>query len=145
MAALVTGLAGVLGLGPGGPGGPGDAGIDPGATLPGMDPRLGQSRTLTLTLRQILQGSSFRLSLGRDEEGAAHPRLTAWGRVAATQYDGRNGTLAVDGDVLTGLIGVDGVNGTGCWPAWRFRTAGATAPTPCPGPPRAARGTWSRP
>ena len=109
MAALVTGLAGVLGLGPGGPGGPGDAGIDPGATLPGPDPRLGQSRTLTLTLRQILQGSSFRLSLGRDEEGAAHPRLTAWGRVAATQYDGRDGTLAVDGDVLTGLIGVDGV------------------------------------
>ena len=109
VAALVTGLAGVLGLGPGGPGGPGDAGIDPGATLPGPDPRLGQSRTLTLTLRQILQGSSFRLSLGRDEEGAAHPRLTAWGRVAATQYDGRDGTLAVDGDVLTGLIGVDGV------------------------------------
>ena len=109
VAALVTGLAGVLGLGPGGAGGPGDAGIDPGAPLPGMDPRLGQSRTLTLTLRQILQGSSFRLSLGRDEEGAAHPRLTAWGRVAATQYDGRDGTLAVDGDVLTGLIGVDGV------------------------------------
>ena len=109
VAALVTGLAGVLGLGPGGAGGPGDAGIDPGATLSGMDPRLGQSRTLTLTLRQILQGSSFRLSLGRDEEGAAHPRLTAWGRVAATQYDGRDGTLAVDGDVLTGLIGVDGV------------------------------------
>ena len=109
VAALVTGLAGVLGLGPGGAGGPGDAGIDPGAPRPGMDPRLGQSRTLTLTLRQILQGSSFRLSLGRDEEGAAHPRLTAWGRVAATQYDGRDGTLAVDGDVLTGLIGVDGV------------------------------------
>ena len=105
VAALVTGLAGVLGLGPGGAGGPG---TDPGAPRPGMDPRLGQSRTLTLTLRQILQGSSFRLSLGRDEEGAAHPRLTAWGRVAATQYDGRDGTLAVDGDVLTGLIGVDG-------------------------------------
>ena len=105
VASLVTGLAGVLGLGPGGAGGPG---TDPGAPQPGPDPRLGQSRTLTLTLRQILQGSSFRLSLGRDEEGAAHPRLTAWGRVAATQYDGRNGTLAVDGDVLTGLIGVDG-------------------------------------
>ena len=108
VAALVTGLAGVLGLGPGGSGGPGDAGIDPGAPLSGMDPRLGQSRTLTLTLRQILQGSSFRLTLGADADGAAHPRLTAWGRMAATQYDGRAGTLAVDGDVLTGLIGVDG-------------------------------------
>ena len=101
--ALLQGLAGLLGLGP-----PQreDPWTDPDGRA--LDPRLGQSRTLTLNLRQILQGSSFRLSLGRDEEGAAHPRLTAWGRVAGTRFDGRDGTLAVDGDVLTGTIGVDG-------------------------------------
>ena len=39
--ALVTGLAGALGLGPGGSGGPGDAGIDPGAPRPGYGPAPG--------------------------------------------------------------------------------------------------------
>ena len=40
--------------------------------------------------------------------GQAGPRLTAWGRVAGTTFDGRDGTLSLDGDVLTGTVGVDG-------------------------------------
>ncbi len=117
--ALVTGLAGVLGLGPGQAGG---TGVDPGggglggASWPdsGRDPRLGQSQSVNLDLRRLLLGSSFRLSLGAAATGSAGPRLTAWGRVAGTTFDGRDGidgrdgTLSLNGDVLTGTVGVDG-------------------------------------
>ena len=65
--ALVTGLAGVLGLGPGQAGG---TGVDPGGgglgwdAWPdaGRDPRLGQSQSVNLDLRRLLLGSSFRLA-----------------------------------------------------------------------------------
>ena len=81
------------------------------------DPRLGQSRTFRLSdfrLRDVLMGSSFRLTLGATDY--AHPgnmRLTAWGRVAGTQFTGNDGTLSLDGDVLTGTLGVDGE-----WDRW---------------------------
>ena len=107
LASPVTELVGMaLGLGGGQPGF-GGMGPDPWA-----DPRLGQSRTLTLNLRQILQGSSFRLTLGREAAGT-RPRLTAWGRFAGTTFDGRDGDLSLDGDVFTGTVGVDGA-----WERW---------------------------
>ena len=77
----------------------------------GADPRRGQPRTLNL--RDILVGSSFRLTLGADDADPARARWTAWGRVAATRFDGRDGALALEGDVLTGLLGVDGA-----WDRW---------------------------
>ena len=82
--ALLQGIAGVLGLGP-------SQRTGPWTEAPGgsSDPRLGQSRTLDLTLRQVLLGSSFRLTLGADD--AQRPRLTAWGRVAGTTFNGRDG------------------------------------------------------
>ena len=101
--AWLQGVAGVLGLGP--PQRTGPWTEPPGGS---SDPRLGQSRTLNLTLRQVLLGSSFRLTLGRDDVGSSRPRLTAWGRVAGTTFDGRDGNLTLDGDVLTGTVGVDG-------------------------------------
>ena len=99
---LLQGLAGALGLGPAqsGTGGAWEDGRGP-------DPRLGQSRTLTLDLRQILLGSSFRLALNGADAGATSPRLTAWGRFAGTTFDGQDGALAVTGDVFTGTVGVD--------------------------------------
>ena len=111
LASLVTGLAGVLGLGSAGTGAvASQAGVGFGLDLLAMqpDPRLGQSPTLTLDLRRLLLGSSFRLSLGADDTGSAGPRLTAWGRVAGTRFDGRDGNLTLAGDVLTGTLGVDG-------------------------------------
>ena len=104
---VLTEVARVLGMGPGPA--PPDA---PWLEGPGPDPRLGQSRTLnvgrTFTLRRVLLGSSFRMALGVDSDDASHPRLTAWGRVAGTTFDGRDGNLTLDGDVLTGTVGVDG-------------------------------------
>ena len=119
LASLMTGLAGVLGLGSGHAGG---TGVDPGGgglgwdawPNAGRDPRLGQSPSVNLDLRRLLLGSSFRLSLGAAATGSAGPRLTAWGRVAGTTFDGRDGidgrdgTLSLNGDVLTGTVGVDG-------------------------------------
>ena len=112
---LVLALGQRLGLGtgtaPAGAGGVAGAGGWPDAPV-ATDPRLGQSRTLdvgnAVNLRQVLLGSSFRLNLGAAATGSAGPRLTAWGRVAGTTFDGREGKVSLDGDVLTGTVGVDG-------------------------------------
>ena len=108
--ALLQGVARLLGLGPGAtPAGRGGTGTDPWLDAPAADPRLGRSQTVQpLRLREVLVGSSFRLTLGATDDAPARtPRLTAWGRVAATRFDGRDGTLSLDGDVLTGTVGVD--------------------------------------
>ena len=107
--AVLAEVARVLGMGPGA----GEAATDsPWPNGPGPDPRLGPSRMLdfgqTFNLRQVLLGSSFRLNLNGTEAGTERPRLTAWGRVSGTAFDGRDGDLALDGDVLTGTVGVDG-------------------------------------
>ena len=112
---LVLALGQRLGLGtgpaPAGAGGVAGAGGWPDAPV-ATDPRLGQSRTLdvgnALNLRQVLLGSSFRLALDGDAVGARNLRLTAWGRVAGTTFDGQDGPLSLNGDVLTGTVGVDG-------------------------------------
>ena len=112
---LLEGIAGVLGLGSGGaPAGPGDATpASPWLNHPDPDPRLGRSQTPALDLRRLLLGSSFRLALGAEEPDSAQPRLTAWGRFAGTQFNGRDGDLALDGDMVTGTVGVDGT-----WERW---------------------------
>ena len=116
LVSLLTGLAGMV-LGPGaarqGTGGPD---TDPWAAQPEADPRLGASQAQglpTFRLRDVLLGSSFRLTLGATDDAGIHPRLTAWGRVAGTQFDGRDGALTLDGNVLTGTVGVDGA-----WDRW---------------------------
>ena len=111
LASLLTGIVGqALGLGLA-QSEPGDDGTDPRAEQPEPDPRLGQSQTLqlpTVRLRDVLLGSSFRLTLGEDDDAApGHLRLTAWGRVAGTQFNGRDGAVTLDGNVLTGTVGVD--------------------------------------
>ena len=114
LASLLTGLVGqALGLGPAHPQG---GGTDPWAEQPAADPRLGQSQIHhlpTVRLRDVLLGSSFRLNLGDDAAAPGHLRLTAWGRVAGTQFSGRDGALTLDGDVLTGTVGVDSA-----WDRW---------------------------
>ena len=93
--------------------GAGEAATDsPWLNGPGPDPRLGQRPMLdfdqTFNLRRILLGSSFRINLNGTEAGTARPRLTAWGRFAGTAFAGQDGDLAIDGDVFTGTVGVDG-------------------------------------
>ena len=85
--------------------GSGDVGLDPWADRPGQDPRVGQ--TQALRLRDLLMGSSFRLMLGGDDARPGAMRLTAWGRMAGTQFNGRDRAVALAGDVITGTLGVD--------------------------------------
>ena len=123
LASLLTGLVGqALGLGPAQPEG-GGLGADPWADQPGTDPRLGQSQLLqlpTVRVRDVLLGSSFRLALAGDDARDGAMRLTAWGRVAGTRFDGRDGVLSLDGDVFTGTVGIDGT-----WGRWLLGLAAA--------------------
>ena len=64
------------------------------------------------TFRELLLGSAFHL-VSDDGERAAGPRLSAWGRVATSGFDGREDALTLDGTVTTGTLGVDGV-----WKRW---------------------------
>ena len=71
------------------------------------------SRVWTLTGRELLLGSSFRLALGEEGGIAAGTRWTAWGRAAATRFDGDADGLSLDGDVTTVTLGADAA-----WSRW---------------------------
>ena len=65
-----------------------------------------------MTPRQLLLGSAFHLvSNGEDQAGG--PRLSVWGRVASSGFDGQEDKLALDGTVTTATLGVDGI-----WNRW---------------------------
>ena len=57
----------------------------------------------TMTGREVLMGSSFSLTAQTGGGGFAG----LWGRMAQTSFAGREGTLSLDGDVTTGLLGAD--------------------------------------
>ena len=61
----------------------------------------------TMTERELLMGSSFSLAAQTDGGGFAG----LWGRMAQTSFAGREGTLSLDGDVTTGLLGADYASG----------------------------------
>ena len=64
-------------------------------------------------LRDLLVGSSFLLSANGADGAGGERRLTAWGRAAATRFDGVADGVSVDGDVATFLIGADAA-----WNRW---------------------------
>ena len=62
--------------------------------------------------RDLLLGSSFHL-VSNDDKEAPGPRLSAWGRVATSGFDGREDELSLSGTVTTATLGVDGA-----WDRW---------------------------
>ncbi len=52
---------------------------------------------------ELLASSSFSLTRGTAETGFA----SVWGRGAVTRFDGRDGALAVDGEVASAMVGAD--------------------------------------
>ena len=64
--------------------------------------------------RRMLADSSFVLPLA---SGGAH-KWTAWGRGAYTEFDGEEGGLDLDGEVWTGIVGMDWERGR-----WRLGLA----------------------
>ena len=62
----------------------------------------------TIGLRELVSGSSFGVSdLGGAEGGTGGGRWTLWGRADWSGFAGREGAVAVNGDVLTGTVGTD--------------------------------------
>ena len=63
------------------------------------------------TSRELLTGSSFRLSLSPEANSiggaAADAAWTAWGEAAFTNFDGKDDDLSLDGEVFTGVAAVD--------------------------------------
>ena len=86
-------------------GGSGLSGADP-ADRPAwaLESEQGE-RTRTMTERELLLGSSFHLSSGGDASGG--PAFAAWGRVATGGFEADVDDVRMDGDVTTGLIGLD--------------------------------------
>ena len=60
-----------------------------------------------VTVNQLLLGSAFHLA--SNDGAASGPRLSAWGRVASSGFDGVAGDTAFDGTVTTATLGVEGV------------------------------------
>ena len=59
------------------------------------------------TPRDLLTGSSFALTA----ETAGKDLVSLWGRSAAARFDGREGDLTLDGEVVTGMLGADWTRG----------------------------------
>ena len=68
-----------------------------------------------LSGRELLQGSSFLLSLGADGQAGdgAGTRWTAWGRADSSRFDGTADRLALESDVTTLTLGTDAA-----WNRW---------------------------
>ena len=75
---------------------------DPGGGVPGQ----------ATTFKDLLLGSAFHL-VSNPENEATGPRLSAWGRVTTSGFDGREDKLRLDGNVTTATLGVDGT-----WKRW---------------------------
>ena len=59
--------------------------------------------TRTMEQRELLLGSSFSLTAGTADGGF----VSMWGRGAVTHFDGREGALALDGEVTSAMLGTD--------------------------------------
>ena len=79
--------------------------VRPGAGLAEYAP--GRSDSRILTGRDFLSGTSFTLTMGQEDGLSA----ALWGRGAIMRFDGRDGDLLLDGEVSTGMLGVDYARG----------------------------------
>ena len=57
----------------------------------------------TMTQRDLLLGSTFSFTGGTERTGT----YALWGRGAVTRFDGREGSLSLDGEVSSGMLGAD--------------------------------------
>ena len=79
--------------------------------VPGGEDAAKRRESRGLTEREMLLGSSFLLAAGGDGANASGMAWTAWGRAAASRFDGNADGLAVDGDVTTFTLGADAARG----------------------------------
>ena len=55
------------------------------------------------TQAELLSGTSFAVTV----ETGQHEHVSLWGRGAVTRFDGREGDLTLDGEVVSAMVGVD--------------------------------------
>ena len=67
-----------------------------------------EAQSRSMTAREALLGSSFSLTGATDGSGGS---TALWGRTARGGFDGREGTLSLDGTVTTGMLGADHARG----------------------------------
>ena len=67
------------------------------------DPEEAQRQSRAVTPRDLLTGSAFALTA----ETADKDLVSLWGRGAVTRFDGREGELTLDGEVVNGMLGAD--------------------------------------
>ena len=60
-----------------------------------------------VTPREVLRGSSFEFT----SETEAKDLVSLWGRSAVSRFDGREGDLTLDGEVVSGMLGADWIRG----------------------------------
>ena len=72
------------------------------------------------TARDLFTSSAFSLTVGNAEEGGGGGFGAVWGRGAVSHFGGQDGALSFDGEVATGMVGID-------WVARRWRTGLALA------------------
>ena len=107
------------------PGGPGGVDRKAGRTLSGRAAQGALLRALGLPdpralpdLRTVLMGSSFFYSAALDDDGRTRSagrtrspdwlgEWSAWGRTAATRFQGNDEGMALDGEVATAMLGFD--------------------------------------
>ena len=81
-----------------------------GQPLPGdmssYDGRGADASGLLPSLRDLLMGSSFFYTYGGNDD-ASSGLWTAWGEAASTRFSGSEGTLSLDGEVTTAMLGLD--------------------------------------
>ena len=58
----------------------------------------------SMTPRELLTSSSFTLSAGGDGSDGV---VSLWGRGSVSNFDGRDGDLSLDGEVVSGILGTD--------------------------------------
>ena len=83
----------------------------------GVDPREGEHlferkaadalASRAHSMSGLLLASSFHIASGEGEGKGESGRWSLWGRGARSSFSGRDGELALDGDVTTGLVGAD--------------------------------------
>ena len=80
--------------------------------MPGQEHADRQGAQHSPTVRDLLLGTAFHLA-SEPQEGDRRARLSAWGRVASTAFDGADDDVSLNGTVTTATLGVDGV-----WRRW---------------------------
>ena len=68
-----------------------------------IEPQSGPQKDITLAGRDLITGSSFNMTTRTKAEDL----VSLWGEGAVTRFDGREGDLAIDGEVVTGMVGAD--------------------------------------